>query len=70
VHPVTRTALVVAALGVAAAVLPVAPASAYCNEARPCETECDRTAATFDQVVQKAAPGAPRYHDFFYCPQN
>jgi hypothetical protein len=66
---VRRTlALLVAGAG-AAAVLPLAPATAYCNEAHPCETTCDKVAATFDSVAGQV-PGAPQYRDLSHCPQN
>jgi hypothetical protein len=63
-----RTTLAVMALGVAAALLPVAPAVAYCDDARPCTTTCDDVAARYESVTRKFGiplPGFP-----LMCPQN
>lgn len=68
----TRTRLAVAGLAVGvAALLPVAPAAAYCenNETNPCEpSDCDRLAAAYYRLNRDLTggllPGA------IVCPQD
>jgi hypothetical protein len=70
VHALTRLAL--AAVVAGAAVLPLAPAAAYCenNETNACEpSDCDRLAAAYDRLDQDLTGGALPPH-VVVCPQD
>jgi hypothetical protein len=60
--------LLLAALVAGAAAVPVAPASAYCDDAHPCVTTCDKVEGQYDAVTRKFGIPLPPFP--LMCPQN
>lgn len=62
-----RLLLVALVLG-AGAVAPAAPASAKCDDDRPCGTACDKVEAKYDEVTRKFGIPLPPFP--LMCPQQ